>query len=499
MKDRIRERLSKSVPTGSVFQRTIKGGIWVSGIKLSSRFLQILMLIILARVLAPRDFGLMGVALISLSATKKFTNIGLRSALIQRKNENVDEYLDTTWCLEAGRGLLIAGVLYILAPYIGQLFSEPEATNLIRVIGLGPLFVGLRNPGIVYFHKDLDFHKEFVYQVSGGFVQFIVGVGYALVSPTVWALVFGFVSADVFRFGLSYVIHEYRPWFSFDIEIAKELIEYGKWITATSFVYFLYSEGDDAFVGWYLSATALGFYQYAYRIADTPSSEVSEVISSVTFPAYSKLQDSPGELKEALLSTTRMSAFITAPMAIGIALIAPSFVPVVLGPDWTPMIVTMQLLALYGLFHSLTRNFGSLYKAIDRPDLAAKMGALRVLLIAALIWPATALWGIEGTAMVVVGVYAFPMIPLSVYVVTKLVEIRAVEIYREWLYPLLASGVMFGSLWYATDVFDLSPLVELVLLIPAGALIYTTVSLILERQFDWGIEENIRSMLKNMA
>ncbi|WP_186313315.1 lipopolysaccharide biosynthesis protein [Halorubrum salsamenti] len=499
MKDRLRALLEKVIPSGSLLDRTVQSGMWAGGIKLSSRFLQVLMLIVLARLLAPRQFGLVGIALISLSATRNFSQIGLKTALIQHKSENIDDYLDTAWCLEAARGAVIFGVLFAFAPVIAGVFDEPSATPLIRVIGVGPLLFGLRNPGVVYFRKDLEFHKEFIYKVSGGFVQFFVGVGYALVSPTVWALVFAYASADVFRFGLSYFVHDYRPWPSFDVSIAKELIDYGKWITASSVFYFLYKEGDDAFVGWFISATALGFYQYAYRIADTPSSEVSEVFASVSFPAYSKLQDDPAEFRQALLATTRLTGFVTIPMSLGIALVAPSFVPVVLGSEWTRIILPMQLLALYGLFHSITRNFGSVYKALDRPDLIAKLSALRVACIAILIWPAAERFGIEGVALVVVGVYVFPMLPLDVYIVSRLTETDSMALVREWFYPAVAAGGMFGGLWQVRKLIEVSPLVELVVLIPTGVVVYTAICFPLARYSPWQIESDIRSIAGSLG
>jgi PST family polysaccharide transporter/lipopolysaccharide exporter len=197
VRDRLRGLLQKAIPSGSILDRTVQSGIWAGGIKFASRFLQILMLIVLARLLAPRQFGLVGIALISLSATRNFSNIGLKTALIQHRDEDVDAYLDTAWCLEAARGALIFGVLFLAAPVIAGVFDEPSATPLIRVIGLGPLLFGLRNPGVIYFRKDLEFHKEFVYKVSGGSAQFFVGVGYALVSQTAWAPGFAHVAADV--------------------------------------------------------------------------------------------------------------------------------------------------------------------------------------------------------------------------------------------------------------------------------------------------------------
>ena len=494
MRDRIRELIKRLIPTGSVVQRTVKSGIWVSATKMAVRLSQVLMLIILARLLAPRDFGLMGIALLTLSATRRFTDIGINAALIQDRDENIDRYLNTTWSLEIGRGLLIFVVLFLGAPFIAGAFSEPQATNLIRVLGLAPVLYGLRNPAVVYFQKDLSFHKDFIFKSSGSAVQFVVGVGYALYSPTVWALVFATLSKSAAQFLLSFVLHGYRPWPTFELDVARKLIHYGKWITGASIVGFIYSEGDDAFVGWFLSATALGFYQYAYRLADMPASEVSGVISKITFPAYSKLQDDLGELRSALLQTTRLTAFVAFPLAFGIASVAPSFVPAVLGEEWNPMIVAMQILAVYGLLHAITRNFGAVWKALGRPDYIVKTGLLRVFCIAILIWPATARWGIEGTALVVVGVYLFPMLPVDVYLAAQIVEGKSVLLYKEYLYPFVAASVMFVTLRYAATVTDFSNLVEFALWVPAGAAIYFAVAFLLERRFDWGIEQNLRTI-----
>ncbi|WP_418286656.1 lipopolysaccharide biosynthesis protein [Halorubrum sp. DTA46] len=494
MKDRLLELLKRLVPGGSVVQRTVKSGVWVSATKISLRASQLLMLVILARLLAPRDFGLMGIALLTLSATRRFTDIGINAALIQDKKDNVDEYLNTTWSLEIGRGLLLFAFLFVSAPTIASVFGEPDAAPILRVLGLIPVLYGLRNPAVVYFQKDLTFHKDFVYQSSGGLVQFVVGVGYALYSPTVWALVFASVAKTATLFVLSYALHGYRPWPTFEVAIAKKLIHYGKWITASSLVGFLYSEGDDAFVGWFLSATSLGFYQYAYQLADTPASEVSGVISKITFPAYSKLQSDLGELRSALLQTTRLTAFVTFPIAFGIALVAPSFVPAVLGEEWRPMIRTMQILTMYGLLHSITRNFGAVWKALGRPDYVAKLGFLRVCCIAILIWPATARWGIEGTALVVVGVYLFPMLPIDVYLAADIVEGRSAQLYAEYLYPFIAASVMFVTLRSAANAVDVSPLVEFAVLVPSGAIIYFAVAYLLEWQFDWGIKQNLRTI-----
>lgn len=495
MKDKLDKLYQLLIPSGSVLQRTVRSGIWATATKFSSRGLQILMLIILARLLSPRDFGLLGIALVTLAATKQFTEIGLNAALIQQKQKNIDKYLDTTWCLEIGRGILIFSVLYVTAPYIAQFFNEPDAKMVIQVLALGPIFYGLRNPGVVYFQKNLEFHQDFLFKTTGGITQFIVGVGYALHSPTVWALVFASISQPAVQFILSYFLHDYRPWPAFDVSAAKELIHFGKWITGASIITWVYNQGDNAFVGWYISATALGFYQYAYQMADTPATEVSGIISQITFPAYSAIQGDIDALRNALIQTTRFTAFITFPMAFGIVLVAPSFVRGILGEDWTPMILTMQILAFYGLMHSITSNFGAVWKSLNRPDLLVKTGTIRITCIALLIWPATARWGIEGTALVITGVFLFPMLPIDVYLAAKLTEGKTTQIYREYLYPCIAASIMLVILWYARSLIEVSPIMEFVLLIPSGAIIYIISAYIIERQFDWGVEQNIRMIV----
>ncbi|ELZ33150.1 lipopolysaccharide biosynthesis protein [Halorubrum tebenquichense] len=494
MRDRFRELIKKLVPRGSVVQQAAKGGVWMTMIRFLSQGSYLLMLLVLARLLSPRDFGILGVALLTLSAMKRFSDVGINTALVQQKAEDIDEYLNTAWMLAIGRGVLIAVVLFLAAPYIARFFGEAnsELTAIIRVIAFSPLLSGLQNPAVVYFQKDLEFHKEFVYQTTSSFARFFVGIGYALVSPTVWALVAGFVSVSASKVVLSYVLHDYRPRPSVDRETLWELVHFGKWITGSSITQFLHSEGDDVFVGWFLSATALGFYQYAHRIADMPASQFTAVISSVTFPAYSKLQDDPAALRDALLGTTRLVAVVVFPVSAGMALIAPSFVPVVLGEQWTPMILPLQLLSVFGLLHGITRYFGGVFNALERPDYNMKLDTIRIACLAVVIWPATAQWGVAGTAGAIIGVYLFPMFPLDVYAVSTLTRAHPLEILHEYLYPTVGSAVMFGTLWYAHGLLDVTPLFELLFTVPAGAVVYTLSVLLLDELFSWGIKRDLR-------
>lgn len=495
MKQRLLDTVKRLTSSEGIAQNTVHGTIWIAVMNVSDRGLQLVTMIVLARLLNPHAFGLFGVSLLALSATKQFTNIGLDAALVQRKESNVNEYLNTAWVLEAARGVGISAVLFLSAPFIASFFGEPSAVGPLRGIALTPLLLGVRNPGIVYFQKDLDFHKEFIHQISGSVTLALVAIGFAFVYGSVWAIIVGFVAADAVRLAMSYVIHDYRPWFDFDVGKAKELIGFGKWITGSSILGFLHREGDDIVVGWVLSASSLAFYQLAYRFANAPATEISQTVSQVMFPTYSKLQEDANLLRESLFSALQVVSVAAFPLAFGIAAVTPTFVRAFLGPDWLPMVQTMQLLAVYGLIRALGKVWGPVWKAIGRPDYLTKLPLIRVVAMAIFIYPATKALGIEGAALTIVGISIFPMLPLSLYIVKRSVETTYRRFAVELSYPLAASTVMvIAVILVQQNVAFGSAVVKFFVLVGTGAVTYVAAVAVLDEVFEWGVRQNIQAI-----
>jgi PST family polysaccharide transporter/lipopolysaccharide exporter len=481
-------------------EQTVKSGIWLSLSKVSSRLLQILLLVVLARLLDPSDFGLMGIALLTIAGLKHLTNLGIDEALIQRESDDVDDYLNTVLTLEVARGLLITGAVVLAAPYIASFFGEPRATDIIRVVALSPLLMSVKNPGIIYFQKDLDFHKQTLYNASYSVSRFAVGIVWALVDPSVWALVGSYIVADVVRLLVSYLVHDYRPWPAFHRGRARELINYGKWITGGSILYYVYSQGDDAVVGWALGASALGFYQLAYQLALAPGKELSGIIRDVTFPSFSKLQDDPDRLREAFFRTLGFVTFLGFPAAVGIAVVAPSFVRTFLGAKWMPMVPAMQLLAVYGLVLTVTNTYSPVWKALDRPDYGTKLAATRVLLIALTIVPMTLWFGIEGAAATVAGITLFPMLPLDSYLLVGILDTSYRRLARELSYPAAASAVM--GLCVVGVQRTLAPEaahLEFLVSVAVGAVAYLLAVALIVTRFRWDIDRNLRTVVDSVT
>lgn len=492
----LRTALRTLRPDGNLTSQTVKSAVWAVGTNVGSRGLQLVMMIILARLLTPRAIGLMGIALVTYSALDRFSRLGLDTALVQRPEANVDEYLDTTWVLQIARGVLIAAVLYVSAPLAASFFDEPSVEPVLQAICISALVAGMYNPSIVYFKKSLDLHKKFAFDMSGAVTQFVVAVALAFVLENVWAIVYGFIAADVAKLVVSYALDSRRPGLSFDREQAWELFSYGKWLTATSGISFLLISGDDWVVGWLLTTAALGYYQMGYRLGKTPTMELSRSLSTVAFPVYSKLQEDSDALTDAVSKTVRILSFVSFPAAVGIILTADPFVRGFLGEQWVPAIAVMQIVAVYGAFSSLTSAFNDIWNAIGHPDYNTKINLLRLVLTGAIVYPATTRYGIVGTVGVIAAVFVFIITPIKTHIAVRSVNGSHRRFLVELAYPVVASAVMGGALFALRPALSgLPAIAQFACLVVTGVVVYLAAVAVVESRSTWEIRNDLEAIL----
>lgn len=471
--------LERLIPKGDVGERTFKSAIWSGGANVIARLVQMTGLIVLAQFLPPRDFGLFGIALVCIAAFERFSKPGLKEAMIHYQEEDIDEFLDSVFIIRITRGLLIFIVVWLLAPFGSQLFQNPAVTDVLRVLALKPLIVSLHNPAIVYFEKELKFHKLFLYRLSQAVTDFLISIGMVLIFGNVWAIVIGLLGGLLTRLIVSYIIHGFRPSFSFDSSKTLELVKYSKWITASSPLTFLISQGDDAFVGIFLGSATLGLYQVAYRFSNAPATEIVTVINRVLFPTYSKIQNDTDQLATWYRQMVSLTATITVPIAAGLAVVAPYFVGSFFGDEWEGMVPLLQILAFYGLVRSLGTVDGALVRAIGRPDISTKTHLATSFLIAAIIYPLTMGFGIFGTTIAVSIGLTVPTLGRT-FMVLRLVELSAYKWFISVLYPVLVAALMTGVLLVAnSNIISPSPLASLIFSIILGAVLYTLLTSLL--------------------
>ena len=478
-------------------KRVVRGGMWVFALRFTNRGLGFIRTIILARLLAPEDFGLLGIAMLAIATLETFSQTGFQAALIQKK-ENADSYLDTAWTVSAIRGGLLFLILFFSAPLVATFFNSPQATLVIKVIAVSTLLSGFRNIGIIFFQKDLEFNKQFSYELSATLVDLTIAITLAFMLRNVWALVWGGVAANFVRLFMSYILHPYRPQIRFSKGEFKELFGFGKWVLGSSILIFLLSQGDDIFVGKMLGVTALGFYQMAYLISNLPATEVTHVISQVTFPAYSKLQNDVKRLREAYLDVLQLTAFISIPLAGGIFILAPDFTRIFLGEKWMPMVPAMQVLCVLGALRSVGAVSGPIFLALGRPDIEAKLSAAQLVLLAILIYPLTEKWGITGTAAAnSIGSCSFIFIILSIVIrLVKMGKSEILKLVKCISFPFLAIIPIFPMERFILRLLAGNDILLFCIVIVTGILVYSLCVYILDRYSDYNVLANLRRTLK---
>lgn len=459
-------KLSKSEE--SLAKKVARGGFWIFALRAGERSLGLIRIIIVARLLSPNDFGLLGIALLTISILEAFSDTGFQAALVQR-NEKIASYLDTAWTISVIRGSILFVTIFLLAPYVGYFFDRPDASFIIKVMGVTILLRSFSNIGIVYFQKELQFNKLFIYKLSYNLVEFIVTVLAAFILKNVWALVLGSLAGGVGGLFASYLFHSYRPRFDLNFEKAKKLFGFGKWMFGSSILVFLITQGDDVFVGKVLGLTMLGLYQMAYRISNIPTTEISRLIHQLAFPAYSKMQDNLPRLREAYLEVLQITTFLCFPLAGLIFITAPDLTQILLGEKWMPMVPAMQVLSLWGLVRAIGVTSVSVIYAVGMPKLITKYQLYQLSLIIILIYPLTMGLGIVGTSLAILIASIVPNYFAAYSAAIKTIKCNKNNILKILCFPLLSSMTAMASVyflhayWFIPDSLLLLLIVSIVL------------------------------------
>lgn len=432
-------------------KRLVTGSLWIGAAQAIVSLGTLASGILAARVLSKRDLGLMGIALLATALLDQLSQSGFDKALVQREKD-VEGYLNTGWTWNVIRGLALATILCAAAYPLSLWYDEPALLPVIAVTSTAPLLMGLSNVGTVFFSRQLDFRRIFL--IRG--IQAVSTVGVAipaiLILKSVWALVIAHVSGALALLIISYLSHPYRPRFELSRDKLRELVRYGKWLTATNAMVFVVTQGDDLFVSKYLGLVSLAFYQLAYQLANLPTTHVSHVIAQSTFPTYARLQRETKRLRAAFLQVMRGVLLFSGPVSVFLVMMIPYLVAHVVGPSWEPIIPLVQILVIGGFLRSFLSLAGPLFQAVGRTDLDFKMNVPRTVVIVGLIWPACALYGLAGaSALVVLSLIA--IVPWWFMGVRHIIGLRVGDVLRENVLAVLSSVAMALTLWGFRTLF----------------------------------------------
>ena len=486
-------RIDLNLSDRQLSKRVVRGSFWVFFLKFCQQSLDFLRVVLLARFLAPSDFGLMGIALLTMATLETFSFMGLPQALVQ-KAQITETHLNTVWTLSIIRGFVVFLLLYAMAPMSAIFFKTPEAEMIIKITGFALILQSLTNIGVITFQKDLEFGKQFVYQFSSVVVTFIVSIIVLYIVRSVWAMVWGLLAGNLARLVVSYLIHPYRPRIHFNLENARELFKFGRWLLLSSVVIFLFSQGDDIFVGKMLGVSLLGFYQLAYRISNTATSEIASVISQVMFPAYSKMQNKSDSLKNGYLKVLRTTLLLSLPITGIIFILAPEFTRIFLAAKWMPIVPIMRILVFFGLLRAMGATSGILFHGMGQPYVAMRWEIVRLGVLAAAIFPLTYQYGIEGVAYAVLLGQAVMSLNLC-HEAGKATKCGMLDQVKPAILPSVCTVFMVTVVFTLKILFQLGGVWSFLLFAMVGGIAYVGSLYVLDRFFNCGIRSLVSEHL----
>jgi len=281
-------------------------------------------------------------------------------------------------------------------------------------------------------------------------------------------------------------------------EKIKELFGFGKWVLGSSVLLFFVIHGDDVFVGKFLGVTMLGFYQVAYRISNMPATEITHIISQVTFPVYSKLQDNIPKLREAYLRVLQVTTFLSFPIAGLIFVLAFDITKIFLGEKWIPIVPSMQALAFWGALRSIGSATGVVFTSIGKPKILTKIQLGHLILLSILIYPFSKHWGIFGTSLAIVFASLIPIV-CTFYIVLKLVQCKIQIFCKIVVLPVINTAIMISVIVIPKTYWcDTTRIFNIFLFVLFGAASYLGLTLLFDKYFDYKMQNIIKNNLSGL-
>lgn len=457
---------------GNLKKKIIRSGIWVGISRAGLNMLSFVRTIILVRLLAPEAFGLLGICLIVKRGIEIFTETGFGAALIHRQ-DNFEKAKDTAFTLMVIRGIVIALIIIIIAPFIADYYQESVLGRLIRLFALIFIISGFKNINIIALQKELDFRRITYYAQAQSIIEFLITVTLAYFLRNVWALVLGQVFATIVGVILSYKIIPGKPRICFDKQLVKELFSYGKFITGLSIIVFLSSEIASAIIGKVFGMEGLGYYVLAFTLAGLPTTHISKIVSRVMFPAYSKLQDDLPALRRTYLNAFKLVATLAIPASVGIAVLAPEIVRVLYGEYWMPIVDPLQILCVYSGVMAIGSMNGYVFNAVGKPYIGFYLATLRLSLTILIIYPLLKNFELVGAAIAVTVPLMLQFL-CSMTIFTRMIELKISKIMRTLSVAISYSFIMAFIVFCCKRVaFSNVNIFSLALLIIIGVVSYS--------------------------
>lgn len=461
-------------------ERVISGARWTTVSQVAMQALRLGTQVVLARLLAPEDFGAVAVALVVVHLLDIVMDLGTGNAIIQRPALR-QPLASAIFVLNASLGLLLCLGLVLSAGVVADLFGTPDAEAVIQVMALAIIVTSLARTQQAMLRRRMRFRAVALQQIAGAFASAVVAIPAALLGAGVWALVAGHIAMVVVIAVMAYRASRWLPSRPADFRGLREIAGYSLNVSGFQLTEFLLQNADKVVIGRFLGVTQLGIYSVAERFMRYTVYALARVLTGVLFPAMSRVQNDPDSVRKGVLRSGASIAAVALPLMVGMSAVAPEFVLVILGERWLGTVPLIQVLAPAGAVQAIIVGVSTVFMAVGRADLQFRIGlATGVAYVVSFVVGVQ--WGLVGLAIayaIAVAIMAVPGLVLPL----RVADVRTRDFLR-CIAPYVVTVTVMGGLVVAAMLTlagaGVGPAVRLTVGVLLGAAVYTGTMLVLQ-------------------
>ncbi|MCQ4701349.1 lipopolysaccharide biosynthesis protein [[Ruminococcus] gnavus] len=350
--------------------------MWRFAERCGAQIVQLIVSIVLARLLAPTDYGIIAMMNVFISIMDVFVSCGLNGALIQKKDADEVDF-SSVFYAQMFFCIVLYIVLFFSAPHISSFYEMPEMKNMIRVLGITLIIAGVKNVQTAFVSRTMQFKKFFFSTLGGTIGAAVIGIGLAYAGFGTWALIGQSLFNNIVDTIILWCTVKWRPKKKFSFERLKGLFNYSWKLLVSSLLETVYSNLRSLVIGKKYSSSDLAYYEKANSWPNLLINNINSSMNSVLFPVMSSVQENPRKVKAMTRRAIKTSTYVIAPMMMGLAACGVPLTRLVLTEKWLPSVPFMVIFCITSMFYPIhTANLNAI-KAMGRSDLFLKLEIIK--------------------------------------------------------------------------------------------------------------------------
>jgi O-antigen/teichoic acid export membrane protein len=454
---------------GDLREKATSGLIWSAIERFGQQAVVFVVQIVLARLLAPEQFGLIAMVAVFMTLSSIVADAGFSQALVQRK-EVGDKEISTVFYFNLGISCVMTLLLCLAAPFIAAFYKFEELTLILRVLSIRLVIGAFGSVQAAILSRQLLFKEIFWVTLPSTLISGIIAIVLAFNGFGVWALVGQSLVQSILQSSAFWFSSDWRPSRVFEIQCLKEMFPYGSRLALSSFLHQGFQSAYVLVIGKVFSAADLGYFQRARSLQRLPVENIQGILGRVTFPLFSKIQDDPPRMKRGMRKALQLSTLLVFPGMALLAAIAEPLVVTLIGEKWLPCVPYLQWLCVVGVLFPLHSMNVNLLLSIGRSDLLLRLEIIKKSLILINVF-VTYRYGILAMIYGWGVTSAFGLL-INTYYTKKFIDYSFYQQLKDLIPMICIALVVFAANYELIQVLTLSaPLTLAVTLCVGGALL----------------------------